>query len=237
MIRRFTIKGFKRFERETVIELDPVTVLVGVNNSGKSTILDALTLFQYCVETTRRANGNGPGNGGNGRIDLVRRAVNPGEFGVLPVAEPPDLWPNGRTFVGEQQRAIELRAEYDNGAQVAFTLRLNYNRFRLNPRVSGDVTEAVRDRDIRLIPMFSGFLPREEYLTFPARRERLRLQEQLMAIMVRLARDEQGQFILATHSPQLLSAAPRERSGSAGTEPSSRRDQALPCRRRPDILW
>ena len=29
-----------------------------------------------------------------------------------------------------------------------------------------------------------------------------------MGIMVRLARDEQGQFILATHSPQLLSAAP-----------------------------
>ena len=70
MIRRFTIKGFKRFERETAIDLDPVTVLVGANNSGKSTILEALTLFQYCVETTRRANGNGRGNERNGRIDL-----------------------------------------------------------------------------------------------------------------------------------------------------------------------
>ena len=35
-----------------------------------------------------------------------------------------------------------------------------------------------------------------------------RLQEQLMGIMERLARDEQAQFILATHSPPLLSAAP-----------------------------
>ena len=54
MIRRFTIEGFKRFEQKTVIDLDEVTVLVGANNSGKSTILHALTLFQYCVETTRR---------------------------------------------------------------------------------------------------------------------------------------------------------------------------------------
>ncbi|MCY4634022.1 MAG: AAA family ATPase [Acidobacteria bacterium] len=60
MIRRFTLEGFKRFQRETVIDLEDVTVLVGANNSGKSTILHALTLFQYCIETTRRTNGNGP---------------------------------------------------------------------------------------------------------------------------------------------------------------------------------
>ena len=35
-----------------------------------------------------------------------------------------------------------------------------------------------------------------------------RLQTQLMGVLVRLAREEQEQFILATHSPQLLSAAP-----------------------------
>ena len=336
MIRRFTVRGFKRFERETVIELDPVTVLVGVNNSGKSTILDALKLFQYCVETTRRAaNGNGPGNGngrgtgpgnGNGaRIDLAQRMVGTDEFGVLPVAKPTDLWPGGRTAIGKKQQTIELRAEYDNGAEIAFALKLYFNSFSITPTFGGDVTGAVRDREIRLIPIFSAFLPREEYLTFPERRERMRmqrhgeivrnllwelrehdegrwntlvellrdlfpesalrvafdagidrfitaaytdraltselgvvvsgsgfhqalqllvsvlapgarvlidgrvrltpgarvllldepdthlharLQEQLMAIMVRLARDEGWQFILATHSPQLLSAAP-----------------------------
>ena len=309
MIRRFTIRGFKRFARETVIDLDPVTVLVGVNNSGKTTILDALTLFQYCVETTRR--GNGRGKEGDGRIDLARRMVSPDEFGVLPVAEPTDLWPGGRTAIGKEQQTIELRAEYDNGAEIAFTLQLYYNSFSITPRTGGDVTGAVRDRDIRLIPIFTAFLPREEYLTLPARRERMRLQrhgevvrnllwdlrerdesrwntlldlldglfpesglrvafdagvdrfitaayrdralsreldvlvsgsgfqqalqilvsvltpgarvllldepdthlharlqEQLMAIMARLAGEKRCQFILATHSPQLLSAAP-----------------------------
>ena len=187
MIRRFTIKGFKRFERETVIEIDPVTVLVGVNNSGKSTVLDALTLFQYCVETTRRAangngsgNGNGrgtgPGNGNGARIDLAERMVGTDEFGVLPVAKPTDLWPGGRTAIGKKQQTIELRAEYDNGAEIAFALKRYFNSFSITPSAGGDVTGAVRDWGIRPIPIFSAFLPREEYLTFPERRERMRMQ-------------------------------------------------------------
>ena len=45
MIRRFTIEGFKRFQRETVIDLDDVTVLVGANNSGKSTILHPMNAW------------------------------------------------------------------------------------------------------------------------------------------------------------------------------------------------
>ena len=308
MIRSFRIKGFKRFEQETKIELDAITVLVGANNSGKSTILEALTLFQYCIETTRRPNGRDPNQR---QIGLSRRSVSPDEFGVLPVAEPTDLWPNGRTTIAKKQQNIELQGEYDNGAEIGFTLKLSYNKFSISPRSSGDVAEAIRQQDIRLIPIFSGFVPREEYLTPPARQERMRLQRhgetvrnllwdlrehhesrwnklmdllrslfpesvlqinfdvaidrflnatyrdrvltreldvmvtgsgfhqalqilasvlapgartllldepdahlharlqiQLMGVLERLAREEPAQFILATHSPQLLSAAP-----------------------------
>lgn len=308
MIRRFTIEGFKRFERETKIDLDAVTLLVGANNSGKSTILEALTLFQYCVETTRRANGKEPHKK---QLNLSSRSVSPDEFGVLPVAEPTDLWPNGRTKIGPRQQTIELQGEYDNGAIISFSLKLSYNRFSITPRSSGDIATAIRQRDIRLIPIFSGLLPREEYLTPPARQERMRLQRhgetirnllwdlrehhearwnklidllrdlfpesalqinfavefdrflsatyrdraltreldvmvtgsgfhqalqilasvlapgartllldepdahlharlqtQLMTVLERLSREEQAQFILATHSPQLLAAAP-----------------------------
>ena len=173
MIRRFTIKGFKRFESETKIDLDAVTLLVGANNSGKSTILEALTLFQYCVETTRRANGK---DRNKRQLSLSRRSVSPDEFGVLPVAEPTDLWPHGRTTIGRKQQAIELHGEYDNDASISFILKLSYNRFSILPRSSGDIATAIGQRDIRLIPIFSGLLPREEYLTPPARQERMRLQ-------------------------------------------------------------
>lgn len=173
MIRRFTIEGFKRFEQETVIDLDDVTVLVGANNSGKSTILHALTLFQYCVETTRRTNGNGPEPK---KPALARRSVSPDEFGVLPVADPADLWPNGRVRTKGKPNPLSLRAEFSNAATIGFQLRIDYNRFDIVPSVAGNWREAIDGREIRLVPIFSGFLPREEYLTLPARRDRLRLQ-------------------------------------------------------------
>ena len=173
MIRRFTIEGFKRFEHETVIDLDDVTVLVGANNSGKSTILHALTLFQYCVETTRRANSNGRESKHSA---LARRSVSPDEFGVLPVADPGDLWPNGRVRTTGRPNPLTLRAEFHNDATIAFQLRMDYNRFSIAPSVVGRWREAIDGREIRLIPIFSGFLPREEYLTLPARRDRMRLQ-------------------------------------------------------------
>lgn len=173
MIRRFTIEGFKRFEQKTVIDLDDVTVLVGANNSGKSTILHALTLFQYCVETTRRANGNGPEPK---QLALARRSVSPDEFGVLPVADPGDLWPNGRVRTKGNPNPLTLRAEFGNGATIGFQLQMLYNRFSIVPSVAGRWREAIDGREVRLIPIFSGFLPREEYLTLPARRDRLRLQ-------------------------------------------------------------
>ena len=173
MIRRFTITGFKRFEHQTKIDLDAVTVLVGANNSGKSTILEALTLFQYCIETTRRSNGK---TGNKKQPSLSSRSVSPDEFGVLPVAAPTDLWPNGRTTIGGRQQSIELHGEYDNGAEIGFTLKLSYNQFSISPKLSGDSVAAISQQDIRLIPIFSGFVPREEYLTPPARQERMRLQ-------------------------------------------------------------
>ena len=173
MIRRFTVHGFKRFERETVVDLDDVTVLIGANNSGKSTVLLALTLFQYCVETTRRTNGNGPEPG---RVALVRRSVSPDEFGILPVADPADLWPHGRVRTTSRSNPLSLRAEFDNGASIGFQIRMDFNRFNVVPSATGRWREAIDEREIRLIPIFSGFLPREEHLNLPARRDRLRLQ-------------------------------------------------------------
>ena len=180
MIRRFTIEGFKRFQRETVIDLDDVTVLVGANNSGKSTILHALTLFQYYVETTRRTNGNRPEPG---QLALSRRSVRPDEFGVLPVADPGDLWPNGRVRTKGKWNPLSLRAEFDNGATIGFQLQMLYNRFSIVPSAAGHWREAIDAREIRLIPIFSGFLPREEYLTLPARRDRLRLHTSRRAVL------------------------------------------------------
>lgn len=170
MIRRFIIKGFKRFEHEVGIDLDKLTVLVGANNSGKSTILQALNLYQYCVEVTRRRNGNGD----NGLpASLVKKNVKPEEFGALPVSEPDDLWPNGKML---QKQPIVLAAQYDNGTEVRFEFGISYNLFSIQPSVSGPLPPEFETEGNRLVPIFSGFLPKEEFLTPPARLVRVRMQ-------------------------------------------------------------
>ena len=227
MIRRFTIEGFKRFEQKTVIDLDEVTVLVGANNSGKSTILHALTLFQYCVETTRRTNGNGPEPK---QLALARRSVSPDEFGVLPVADPGDrlrlqrhgemvrnlLW-DLREHAGARWNTLqELLKELFPESAVSVEFDLEVDRF-LNARYRDQVL--TRERDV--MTAGSGFHQALQILASvlapgagtvlldePDAHLHARLQDQLVQILARLAHDEQEQFILATHSPQLLNAAP-----------------------------
>ena len=309
MLTRLTIQGFKRFRDPTPVDLDDLTVLIGANNSGKSTILQALTLFQYCVETTRRSNGNGEDPED---LSLANTTVGFDEFAGLPAAHPGDLWPDGQITRGGKPTPISLTAQYSRAATIEFRLQVSFNRFSIKPRVSGTWREAIRTGDIRLIPIFTGFLPREEFLTPPARQDRLReqrhgemvrnllwqlrenapqqwsklqdflvelypesrldvnfdievdrflkatyrdealkrgrdvitagsgfhqtiqilastlapgasvllldepdahlharLQSQLMGILERLAREGHGQFVLATHSPQILIAAPQ----------------------------
>lgn len=173
MLRRFTIKGFKQFRESMTVDLEDVTVLVGANNSGKSTVLQALTLFQYCIEITRKFNGSGRGAE---NLALASRTIGFDEFGVLPVAQPGDLWPGGQMLKKGEQRPISLRATFANDSRVEFQLRISFNRLSIRPITKGAWREAVNRGDIRLIPIFAGFLPQEEYLTLPARQDRLRLQ-------------------------------------------------------------
>ncbi len=173
MLRRFTIKGFKRFRDATSVDFEDITLLVGANNSGKSTILQALTLFQYCIETTRKLNGNGRDSAD---LALSSRTVGFDEFGALPAAHPGDLWPDGLITHQSKPRPISLKAMFASGAEIAFQIRISYNRFSIQPSTKGAWQEAIHRREIRLIPIFAGFLPQEEYLTPPARQDRLRLQ-------------------------------------------------------------
>jgi predicted ATPase len=169
-IRRFSIQNFRQFQQEVHVDLQPITVLIGLNNSGKSTILQALNVFQYCLETCRTRNGNS----GKGGWTLKARNISPEEFGRLPFSTPSDLWPQGRT----QATSIRLTAQFDAGGELSFEITLQYNLFNIKP-VAGSGTDLgaiARHAGIRLIPIFSGLLPREELLIEPARLDRERAQ-------------------------------------------------------------
>ncbi len=168
-ITRFTIERFRQFDRPVTVELDPITVLIGANNSGKTAVLQALALFQYCLEKClTRSNGLFAG----WQLKKTEN-VQPNEFGPLPVASPTELWPQGRA-----KGAIRLGAEFAQGGSISFEIKLQYNLFNIRPSVTGvtNLNGLLSALAIRLIPVFSGLLPREEYLVLPARQERQQAQ-------------------------------------------------------------
>ena len=50
LVTKFSIERFRQFEGTVDIPMDPITVLIGANNSGKTAVLQALAVFQYCLE-------------------------------------------------------------------------------------------------------------------------------------------------------------------------------------------
>jgi|GEM_PF-1629314 len=164
MLKKFTFKNFKQYRHEVTVDFEPVTVLLGANNSGKSTVLQALSIFQYCLETVRQKK--------NGHITLETTTVGPEEFGPLPVTTPADLWPNGKTT-----SPICLKAEFDDGTTLAFEIKNSFNRFGITPIPDGPQPAALENWRARYVPIHSGLAPREEYLLAPARNDRLREQQ------------------------------------------------------------
>ncbi|MBI3618061.1 MAG: ATP-binding protein, partial [Candidatus Omnitrophica bacterium] len=58
MITSLTLENFKKIKKETY-KFTNFDLLVGRNNSGKSTILQALAIWQYCIEEFSRSNRKG----------------------------------------------------------------------------------------------------------------------------------------------------------------------------------
>jgi AAA domain, putative AbiEii toxin, Type IV TA system/AAA ATPase domain len=102
MIHKLTLKNFKSIREQSYCFTD-FDLLVGRNNSGKSTVLQALAIWQFCVEEFARAQRKG--NGTNG-IQVILP-----NFTALPVPEFRLLWKDqavgqGRTEKKGSQKLI-----------------------------------------------------------------------------------------------------------------------------------
>jgi hypothetical protein len=81
MITKLTLRNFKSIKEQTY-EFALFDLLVGQNNSGKSTILQALAIWQFCIEEFRRAK----------RVGKTGKQIILPNFTALPVPEFNLLW-------------------------------------------------------------------------------------------------------------------------------------------------
>ena len=166
MIRRVTIRNFKRFREETFDLADSV-VLAGPNNSGKSTLLQAIVTWKLALDrwVAQRAGGKAVTRSGV--------AIPRADFTAVPLREMNLLWEDrkvtGPGGMASARRLIEIVVEgEENGKSWECGIELQYANPELayaRPRGARDLDhdairnfppEPARNVDIVHVPPLSG---------------------------------------------------------------------------------
>jgi predicted ATPase len=168
MIHKLILKNFKRFEEETFL-FNNFDLIVGINNSGKSTALQALAIWQFCVEQFK----NNKRKSGTNGIQIVLP-----NFTALPVPEFILLWNNKteRKYEGKSNLSliyIEIDVYWKNsiGKEKNFCVQLRYQSPQAlfaRPLKGWSEFNAINETEempyIVYVPPFSGLEPHEKWL-------------------------------------------------------------------------
>ncbi len=169
MIKRLTLRNFKNVG-EQIYDFTQFDLLVGRNNSGKSTVLQALAIWQFCVDEFRRSKRVG----GRG-IQVVLpnfTALPVPEFNLLWKDKTDRYWPEVNGKKKQEYILIEILVQWQReGKADEFGIALRYHspqtiyaiptggwaKFRAYEQ-QGDLPR------IAYVPPFSGLEPLEKRL-------------------------------------------------------------------------
>ncbi len=170
MITRLTLRNFKNVG-DQVYDFTAFDLLVGRNNSGKSTVLQALAIWQFCVDEFHRSK-----RGGSKGIQVVLP-----NFTALPLPEFNLLWKD-RTDRAYPERngakkqefiLIDILVEWRRGGDTigSFGVQLRYHSPQTIYAIPVDGWNAFRECEtagdlprIAYVPPFSGLEPAEKRL-------------------------------------------------------------------------
>lgn len=181
MITRLTLRNFKSVG-EQIYEFTGFDLLVGRNNSGKSTILQAMAIWQYCVDEFHRSRRTG-------RTGI--QVVLP-NFTALPVPEFILLWKDrtDRAYPkdaasGQKKQEfilIEILLEWQDsaGKPDSFGVQLRYHSPQTMYAIPADGWARFRACEksenlprIAYVPPFSGLEPSEKWLDISPMRQQV----------------------------------------------------------------
>lgn len=176
MITSLTLRNFKSI-REQTYHFTPFDLLVGRNNNGKSTVLQALAIWQFCLDEFRRV---------KRRSKSGKQIVLP-NFTALPVPEFNLLWcertdrryPKVNGSKKQEFILIEIEVTWltppPQSQWQTFGVRLRYNSPQTLYAIPAEGWEAFRALEGKLpdfpprfpqlvyVPPFSGLEPLEEW--------------------------------------------------------------------------
>jgi predicted ATPase len=158
-IKKITLKNFKKFENLTLV-LQPLDCLVGGNNSGKSSLLQSLALFDFCLhQCLTKRNGN--------PLSLKNRTIFEEDFLVLPMIRAVDLWYEQMLQVKKKRILIEIEVVFEHEKVVKTTIDFHLNRFLLSTQTELDENwlNQLKNFKISYLPAFSNLQIKEEKRT------------------------------------------------------------------------
>lgn len=174
MITKLTLRNFKNVG-EQVYEFTQFDLLVGRNNSGKSTVLQALAIWQFCIDEFHRSKRSGTKG-----IQVVLP-----NFTALPLPEFNLLWKNrtdrhwplkevdGVSKKKQEYILIGIRVEWqvEAGETDSFGIELRYHSPQTIYAIPSDNWKKFREYELQgtlpkiaYVPPFSGLEPNEKWL-------------------------------------------------------------------------
>lgn len=171
MITSVRLTRFKRFN-DTNIDLQPegISFLAGGNNSGKSTLLQAIAVWEFCRFVLEMEKGraslqpNFPGQG---------LGLSDDEFSPIAVASLKHLWTNLKSqLAGEDGYSLAIECRWlDRGAEKWLKLALALTNDRLFIKAADtNVAEADDLPTVAYLPPFAGIASRENQMSGAERR-------------------------------------------------------------------
>lgn len=169
MIKSVTLKNFKRIENQTY-DFGHFDLLVGRNNHGKSTVLQALAIWQYCVDEFSRSNRKGKSG-----IQIVLpnfTALPLPQFNLLWRDQIDRRWPVIENSKKKQEYIyIEILVKWEkNGKEEEFGVKMRYHSPQsvyAIPMKGWPDFKGLNENNILpkivYVPPFSGLEPFEEW--------------------------------------------------------------------------
>lgn len=184
MIKSVELKNFKSIKEEK-FSFTNFDLLVGRNNSGKSTVLQALAIWQFCVDEFERTLRETKKSGSDG-IQIILP-----NFTALPVPEFNLLWTDRVDRIYKKEASgskkqeyiyIKIKVEWLAGESntKSLEIELHYHSSQAiyaKPTISWKEYKELRERvefpRIIYVPPFSGLEPTEKWLADPNIREHI----------------------------------------------------------------
>lgn len=208
MITRLTLRNFKSVG-EQVYDFTHFDLLVGRNNSGKSTVLQSLAIWQFCVDEFRRSR-----RSGSKGIQVVLpnfTALPVPEFNLLWKDRTDRQWPlvNGKKKQEYILIGIDVAWRGVSGEINSFKVEIRYHSPQTIYAIPADGWSKFRDCEemvdfpkIAYVPPFSGLEPTEKWLDISPIRQQVGkaqpgsvLRNLLLWVCPPRAREQNGSLI------------------------------------------